>query len=137
VIVKVAKQNRDLNLLVSRKMDVWTIGLMGLELIFKKPVYEPFFDELTNEGEGEVEPFYRLLEDPSKLVIDDEMRQYVSDNTDSGFCALLEKMCQKDPANRATVVTCLKDSFFEKLNAAGTIGAPSKAGAGSRACVLQ
>jgi serine/threonine protein kinase len=128
----------DLALLVSRKMDVWTIGLMGLELIFKQPVYEPFYERFVNDQKEDVDSFYQLMVDPTKLVIDAEMRKYVSNNTDSGFCALLEKMCQKDPSNRATIVTCLKDSFFDSLNAAGAfVGAPARRGSASRACVLQ
>jgi serine/threonine protein kinase len=134
---RVAQTNNDLALLVSRKMDVWTIGLMGLELIFKQPVYEPFFEEFTSNDEDDVDSFYKLLQDPKKLVIDDDMRNFVTEKTDAGFCALLEKMCQKDPENRAAIVTCLKDSFFEKLNAEGTLGAPAKAGSGSRACAIQ
>merc|ERR1711988_806336 len=70
----------DIDTLISRKMDVWTIGLIGLELIFKQPVFEPFFDQFVNDKSDDVDSFYQLLEDPAKVVIDEDMRQYVSKN---------------------------------------------------------
>jgi len=113
-LAKLLAENRD-EILVSRLMDVWSVGLCAMEAIFFQPILKPWFEEWEQET-GNGMKFLRWLGDykAKPAIMDADMCKAMKD-IDPDMCELLKRMLIKDPAERGDIAECLTHPWFEPM----------------------
>lgn len=104
-------RKHDNSIVLSRLMDVWSVGMCMLEAIFLKPVLGDWYAEWFEET-GDDRKFLHWLSDLSEgPIISGDLRDAIMDiNPDLGD--LLEGMLNRDPSQRSCITACVAHSWF-------------------------
>lgn len=104
----------DNNLITSRLMDVWSVGMCVMEAIFLQPILAPFYEKWREET-GNNDKFFNYLatyeDDP---IMDSDMKDYIGSISED-MAELLGDMLAKDPSKRCCIGHCLAHKWFEPV----------------------
>jgi len=105
-------KERDLRL--SRRMDVWSVGMCAVEAVFLQPILGPWFEQWRQET-GSDDKFYLWLADfDTDPVLSGDILDHLRDiNPD--MCNLLQGMLTKDPKKRLCIANCWAHRWFQPL----------------------
>mmetsp|Transcript_54765 Transcript_54765/g.138760 ORF Transcript_54765/g.138760 Transcript_54765/m.138760 type:complete len:429 (+) Transcript_54765:94-1380(+) len=100
---------------VSRLMDVWSVGLCAIEVVFLQPVMRPWYTEWFEET-GNSAKFMAWLGDykADPVLMDADMCEAMT-QIDPEMGELLQGMLIKDPNERFDIARCLTHPWFEPI----------------------
>jgi len=105
-------KERDLRL--SRRMDVWSVGMCAVEAVFLQPILGPWFEEWRQET-GSDDKFYLWLADfDTDPVLSGDIAAHLSE-IDPDMCDLLQGMLTKDPEKRLCIASCWRHRWFRPI----------------------
>lgn len=105
-------KERDLRL--SRRMDVWSVGMCAVEAVFLQPILGPWFEQWRQET-GSDDKFYLWLADfDTDPVLSGDIVDHLSE-IDPDMCDLLQGMLTKDPEKRLCIASCWRHRWFQPI----------------------
>eukprot|EP00747_Dinoflagellata_sp_TGD_P045907 gnl/TRDRNA2_/TRDRNA2_144126_c0_seq1.p1 gnl/TRDRNA2_/TRDRNA2_144126_c0~~gnl/TRDRNA2_/TRDRNA2_144126_c0_seq1.p1 ORF type:complete len:254 (+),score=29.76 gnl/TRDRNA2_/TRDRNA2_144126_c0_seq1:108-764(+) len=105
---------RGSTVMVSRLMDVWSVGMVALEAVILQPVLQDTYDEYRDETESNTKFFDWLSDMSAPPIIEGEVRD-ILDSMDKEMSLLLQGMLRKDPAHRFCIAECFVHSWFAPI----------------------
>lgn len=101
-------------IVVSRVMDVWSVGMCAMEAVFLQPILLPFYTEWFAETGNNVKFFEWLSDFENDPIIAEDMKEHIQE-IDPDLCNLLEGMLTKNPHNRFSIGQAMAHPWFEPI----------------------
>eukprot|EP00931_Biecheleriopsis_adriatica_P061323 TRINITY_DN36877_c0_g1_i1.p1 TRINITY_DN36877_c0_g1~~TRINITY_DN36877_c0_g1_i1.p1 ORF type:complete len:407 (+),score=87.75 TRINITY_DN36877_c0_g1_i1:31-1221(+) len=103
------------DLKISRTMDAWAIGLVGMEVIFKQPVLGPWYEQWSKETGDDKKYFAWLSNFGTEPIVSGEVAEAIASKYDSEIADLLEGLLRKDPQERLCIPRCIVHDCFNSI----------------------
>mmetsp|Transcript_20906 Transcript_20906/g.60314 ORF Transcript_20906/g.60314 Transcript_20906/m.60314 type:complete len:429 (+) Transcript_20906:155-1441(+) len=101
-------------IVTSRLMDVWSVGMCMLEVVFLQPVLAPFYKEWNQETGNDMKYFRWLSDmDSEPIISGDMMSHIVAIHPD--MADLLADMLNREPRQRCSIGRCLTHKWFDPV----------------------
>lgn len=95
--------------ILSRLMDVWSVGMCALEAIFLTPVLSVWYDEWMEDTLSDDKFLKWLADDEAEAIVSGPMEEAMKD-VDPDMCDFLKKMLARDEKRRS----CITEMFEHK-----------------------
>jgi len=98
-------------IVISRIMDVWSVGLCCLEAVFLQPILQPWAEAWLEETGNDVKLAKWLGDYSTTPILDTDMCAAL-DGIDKEMSSMLQAMLVKDPEKRCGIAECLLHEWF-------------------------
>lgn len=102
------------SMLTSRLMDVWSVGMCMMEVVFLQPVLAPFYLQWAEETGSDVKYFEWLSDQHNDPIVSGDMMGHL-EGINADLADLLAGMLEREPGQRFSIGRCLAHKWFDPI----------------------